>query len=873
MFRQLHYQDRVLSALDWHLDHLKEYKAKADRLAENNPELKHLPPIDFTEAAWKEMKRCNRLPASRHHVPFSPRRDGCNRPVPNAVLKVPTGGGKTWLAVNALSCIMGRYLERNTGFALWIVPNEAIYSQTIRNLRDRRHPYRKLLDLSAAGRVLILEKTSRLIESDVRTRLCVMLLMLQSSNRQNREALKMFQDRGDVHGFCPPEGDHEAHRGAFAHTPNLDGYDDFYPVVKDSLGNALRIIRPVVILDEGHRATSDLAHSTIYGFNPCFVLELTATPHDMKLKEAKIPRQKRNANVLVDVSGRELEREGMIKMPINLDPRQGTDWKSTLHAAIERLDRIRQESNRFRADSHRHIRPLMLIQVERTGTDQREAGFIHAADVREQLLIPGFAEDEIAIKTAEQNDLKQPENQDLLSPTNRIRAIITKQALQEGWDCPFAYVLCALAASSNLKSMTQLVGRILRQPHSRKTGIPALDECFVITHHAQTALVVQAIKRGLSRDGLGDLAIRISSADEEEDSDRIGSVSRRILRRPEHCKTRIYLPKVMHTQGEVRELDYVTDIVAHIDWRGHDTSRTAERIPRNAQAADTQMRRIRIDERNPEILHDRPSGATGEVLEFDRTHAVACILDVVPNPFVGWEIVEDLLSRLRARGFDDSLLGRMEGHVIEELRKDLLVERDRMAEERFRREVLAWRVQFRLRLDGNNWKMPDHLRIAAPEDSQPMAGKSGGPLRKSLFHPIFDNDMNREEREVAVFLDRAKTLAWWHRNVARKQYGIQGWNRNRIYPDFILATGRAGRTERILILETKGDFLDNLDTDYKREVLSFLTEHFRWEDTLPAGRVEIVGNTGETVQAELVLMSEWKTRLPAFFAHPPDGRD
>ena len=147
-----------------------------------------------------------KLPSSRSAIPFSPREDGCGRPVPNAVLKVPTGGGKTWLAVFGVSRIMGQYLDRNTGFVLWIVPNEAIYSQTLRHLKDRQHPYRQALDRTAAGRVLIMEKTDRLDARDVETNLCVMLLMLQSANRETQDSLKMFQDRGDVHGFFPPEG-------------------------------------------------------------------------------------------------------------------------------------------------------------------------------------------------------------------------------------------------------------------------------------------------------------------------------------------------------------------------------------------------------------------------------------------------------------------------------------------------------------------------------------------------------------------------------------------------------------------------------------------------------------------------------------------
>ena len=305
--------------------------------------------------------------------------------------------------------------------------------------------------------------------------------MLQSANREKAEQLRVSMDRGDVRGFFPPEGDQNAHAAAIAATPNLVGYSDMYPMVKDSLSNALRVIRPVVVLDEGHRAISDLAFANLYGLNPCFVLELTATPQDVKPRGGKNPRPGRFANLLVEVTGREVDREGMIKMPLNLDPRQGTDWRSTLNAALSKLDELDRAARDFHAETGRYIRPIMLVQVERTGTEQRESGRIHAEDAKDFLLAAGFDEAQVAIKTADKNDLDQPENQDLLAPTNRVRVIITKQALQEGWDCPFAYLLCSLAASSNLKAMTQLVGRILRQPHAEKTGVDALDECHIVT--------------------------------------------------------------------------------------------------------------------------------------------------------------------------------------------------------------------------------------------------------------------------------------------------------------------------------------------------------------------------------------------------------
>ena len=241
----------------------------------------------------------------------------------------------------------------------------------------------------------------------------------------------------------------------------------------------------------------------------------------------------------------------MIKIPLNLEPRQGSDWRATLNAALAKLDMLNNEANKFRADSNRYIRPIMLVQVERTGKDQLESGHIHAEDVRDWLLTMGFNEAEVAIKTAQQNDLKEPENQDLLSPTNRVRAIITKQALQEGWDCPFAYVLCALAASSSMTAMTQLVGRILRQPGAERTGVKALDECHVITHHAETKRVVEAIKKGLERDGLGDLHPLVS---QDEDATETGNRTRKIHRRPALASTAIYLPKVMVADGDqVRE--------------------------------------------------------------------------------------------------------------------------------------------------------------------------------------------------------------------------------------------------------------------------------------------------------------------------------
>ena len=855
--RTLDYQARVLDTLDDYLDKLKAAKVEADKVEDvkaQNPSL----PIqskDFTDIAWSEMKAENRLPVSRMDKAFSPRHDGIGRVVPNVTLKVPTGGGKTYLAVNAVSRILARYLGRNMGFVLWVVPNEAIYTQTLKNLKNRDHPYRQVLDRASANRTKIMEKGDHLHAMDVEGHLCVMILMLQAGNRENKETLRMFRDRGDVNGFFPAESEQQAHEAMLEEVPNLDHYAYFGRMVKDSLGNALRLIRPIVVMDEGQKATSQLAFETLYGFNPMFVLELTATPKDVKGKDGAADRM---ANLLVEVMGRELHREDMIKMPLNLKTLRGDDWKSTLNAAVDRLQDLQRAATEHRGDTGRYIRPILLVQVERTGKDQRDGQHIHAEDVREWLKTAGFDDAEIAVKTAEQNDLAQPETQNLLSERNRVRAIITKAALQEGWDCPFAYVLCSLAASSNLSAMTQLVGRILRQPYATKIGIDLLDECHVITHHAETTKVVEAIKDGLEKNGLADLVVEVTGGGGGGQE----RIARPIPRRSGFEKLDIYLPRVLWTNGgEVRDLDYETDLLARVDWRGFDPAPIAARIPDNAHEVAAQMQRIELSADGTTIITGKAVSPVAEAVEFDPPYAVRVISDIVPNPFVARDIVGGVVQSLRQRGFDDAKIGRRSGLIIDTLRKALDAERTERAETLFRMDAKGGRIQFRLRLDGRNWKMPQHAITMEPVGARVLAGNDGNPVQASLFSPFYEADLNAGERGVAVMLDEAKTIRWWHRNVAKSQYGLQGWKRGRIYPDFIFAASRDAQDRRIVALETKGDHLQNLDTGYKRDVLELLSDNFRWETAYPVGQLQLQ-HTGDVMECTLILMSDISTELP-----------
>ena len=866
--RDLEYQARVLRTFDSYLVELIKQKKRAEAIAElarTKADLSLAVP-DFTEETWKVMQAESALPKSRAGIPFSPRRDGLNGPVPNICLKVPTGGGKTYLATTILSRILGTYIGRNTGFVLWIVPNDAIYSQPKRHFADRDHPYRQMLDRAGAGRVKLLEKDDPLDARDVESHLCVMLLMLQSANREGKERLRLFRDRGNVHGFFPTESDGEAHRALLERVENLDAYGragDLWPLIKDSLGNVLRLVRPIIVMDEGHRAISDLAFATLYGFNPCFLVELTATPKDKQPKDRTKPIVR--ANVLVDVLGSDLDREGMIKMPLNVLVKGGKDWRNTLRAATEKLDDLQTAAEKLRAERDRYIRPILLVQVERTGDDQVDAAHIHAQHAKAWLVRAGFDERQIAIKTANVNDLNAPENIDLLAPTCPVRVIITKQALQEGWDCPFAYVLCALAASRNLAAMTQLVGRILRQPHAEKAGIALLDECYVVCHHPDTGQVVEAIKEGLEEDGLGDLVKQIVPVNGTNG----GGDRRRIGRRDKFRKLEIFLPLVLRCESKrARPLDYEQDVLYGLDWGQVNAARLASQIPLNTQAAETQMKRIRLADKGDERIVSEDVGHTAEAQLFDPVYAVRMVSDIVVNPWIARGIVGDFIKELRVRDFDDDKLGVLSGLIIEGLRKWLSEERDKMAEAHFKEEVKSGRIQFRLRTDMNNWDMTYQLLTDLPQNSRTLRRKDDNPLEKSLFAPIYEADFSStEEREVAVYLDGDAALTWWHRNVAKAgQYAVQGWRKDKVYPDLIFALQRNDGIDRLIVLEMKGEHLSgNPDTEYKKALLRFMSENYCVEHITPAGKLELVEKGHITVECDLVLMTEWRSRLPAEF--------
>lgn len=866
------FQSTALGRLDAYLSELDRQRAQAERAStalraaevDVPPEL-----ADFPRKTWTALKAASLLPPAFAEQPHSSRFDGAGRPVPNVCLKIPTGGGKTLLAAASIGRVFSHYLRAHTGLVLWVVPNDAIYQQTLKTLKDRNHPYHQMLNVAGAGRVKILDKNSPLSRLDTDSHLCVMLLMLASAARQSKETLRFFRDRGNVLGYTPREDDIDAHWKLLGEVPNLDAYAPWGAsqaearatkgsIVKSSLGNVMRLLRPMVVIDEGHHGYSELALRTLDGFNPSFMLELSATPRVSS-------EQGSGSNILVDVRGKDLDEAEMIKLPIHVDMRGWRDWQSCLASGLQKLDALQAEANALQAETNRYIRPIMLVQVERTGKELRDAGFIHAEDAKAYLLQLGLTEAQIAVKTSERNDLSSPENIDLLSPQCEVRAIITKQALQEGWDCPFAYVLCALAAGKEVRAMTQLIGRILRQPHVAKTGRPALDSCYALCHDARTGEVVKAIKKSLETEGMGDLGLAVQGAGAE-------ALTRREVfkRRPQFRELRIFLPRVtwidVDEQGRRRrrELAYESDILARVDWAAIDVPSLVEGWAPSEKVALARQMDVGLEVlERAEAVRSRVSLAAPTAL--DRARLVRGLLDIVPNAWLAWEWTAAAVALLADRGIGEQEIAASSASFLERLRAGVEAERDRLAQEVFEAALAAGHVEFRLRADATDYEIPaDFVQEISGRPQALVRQQDNRVVEKSLFEPaltaLTDSAL---EQDVACYLDSREAVRWWHRNVARAQYGLQGWKRNKVYPDFVFARVGGAGGDALVVLETKGLHLAGSDdTAYKQGLLQRLTEAYKDQSLARAGEMELLGETTSLV-CDLVFDSAWSGTLAA----------
>ncbi len=398
--------------------------------------------------------------------------------IPYVCLRLPTGGGKTLLGCHAISVANKELLKKENSLVLWLVPSNAIKEQTLNALRDPNHGYRQALE-STLGNVTVMDTTEALyLQSGVLAGSTVIIVStLHAFRVEDKEGRRVYSSAGALqHHFQNlPKEVHEK----LEHDEN--------GVISYSLANVMRIHRPLVIVDEAHNARTELSFDTLARFRPSAIIEFTATPDS----------RKNPSNVLHSVSAAELKAEHMIKLPIRLESQ--TDWQSLLSDAVAQRIDLEKKAQIEKQKTGDYIRPIMLIQAQ----PRRQGHETLTVEVVEKSLIEDhrIPENQIVRATGEDRGL---EGIDLNDEKCEIRYVITVQALREGWDCPFAYVLCSLAEQRAAGAVEQILGRILRLPFCKPRDQKELNLAYAFVaspNFAEAAnnLVDALIENGFER--------------------------------------------------------------------------------------------------------------------------------------------------------------------------------------------------------------------------------------------------------------------------------------------------------------------------------------------------------------------------------------
>lgn len=397
--------------------------------------------------------------------------------VPHICFKVPTGGGKTFMACSSLKPIFDKMPLDKPKVVVWLAPSDAIIEQTINTLSDVNHPYRQKIDRDFSGKVGVYTKEQLLNGQNfspdtVREMLTICVLSYASLrvDSKKKDVRKVYQENGNLQRFAEYFKDNDV---LLADTDET------------ALIQALRHLEPIAVVDESHNAQSKLSVEMLGNLNPSFILDLTATP-------------RKNSNIISYVDARELKKENMVKLPVVVYNRDNV--KDVLRDAIKLRGSIEQQAQTEQQLGGEYIRPIVLFQAE------TKASKITFEKLKEKLIAIGIPEKQIAIKTSDVNELK---GVNLLSPDCELRYIITVNALKEGWDCPFAYILASVANKTSRVDVEQILGRILRQPYAKKHKMPLLNTSYVLTSSRDFRTTLDDIVVGLNKAGFSKKDYRI----------------------------------------------------------------------------------------------------------------------------------------------------------------------------------------------------------------------------------------------------------------------------------------------------------------------------------------------------------------------------
>jgi type III restriction enzyme len=782
--------------------------------------------------------------------------------IPNAAhvcMKVPTAGGKTFIACNALHSIFSAYSTNMPKFVVWLVPWSNLLDQTVNNLSNPDHPYRQKLDSLFNHRVEVYEKKNLLQGSNfnpsvVKEQLTIVVMSFSSLRARNKEDRKVYQENGQLAPFASQYKD-KSHL--------LEDTDD------TALINVIRSLSPVLVVDESHNAESDLSVEMLNALNPSFVLDLTATPRD-------------NSNIVSLVPAIELKKEHMVKLPVIVYNHH--DKTEVINSSLHLQHKLELLAIQQEKDGGKYIRPIILFQAQpRTGEDNTT--FVK---LKEQLLKVGIPEDQIKIKTAEKDELK---GIDLSAKDCPVRYIITINALKEGWDCPFAYILASLADKSSAVDVEQILGRVLRQPYVMKHTAPLLNVSYVLTASAKFNDTLQNIVQGLQASGFSEKDYRQKDIMLEEEKKPVTAkqpLESFLFPEKEESlpnEDEIDSGRISFSQDTELPIETSNPVVAEIENMAEAQNREMEVVieKQSQQPVDEnifqemgdKVKRYNIVEvsrelastiklpqfflevqqsdifgtdkilLNQESLLNKFKLSTEDTkIDFEQVTSDLYKVDIeqttkdeyaprftkIEDQQVKDPVIEFILAKPKEGQIKDiahqlvQLVGDMYPIPDQEIRA--FIERilnqlnaEQLQDMLVRKWSYSDRIKAKIRYHADAFaegRFNDLIKIGKvvtePTWNFP-AMIVPGPLGASIGHSLYEREgaMNNFETSVITDIASLSNIAFWHRNLGRgKGFSINGFKSNH-YPDFI-AVSKSGK---IIIIETKGDDRDNSDSAAK----------------------------------------------------------
>lgn len=733
------------------------------------------------------------------------------QPVPNLAdlpyvcLRVPTGGGKTFMATYALGIAARDYLGAEPAVCLWLVPSNVIRDQTLAALRDRQHPYRQALDARFAGNVRVMDLAEALyVQCGTLDGETVIIVSTLAAERvKDAEERKVYESAGALqHHFTALDANLQA---------TLEREKD--GTIPYSLANVLRLRRPVVIMDEAHNARTSLSFETLTRFNPSCIIEFTATP---VLGREGGP-ERLPSNVLHHVSAAELKAEHMIKLPIKLQTRE--DWQQVIADAVSKqrlLEKIAAEESHGSQD---YLRPIVLLQAQ----PQSKGRQTLTPEVVKRALIDDcrVPSEEVAIATGETREI---EGVNLFDRRCPIRFIITVQALREGWDCPFAYVLCSVAEQHSARTVEQILGRVLRMPGARQKESPELNWAYAFVASRDFAATAMSLVDGLVENGFQRLEARDFVTDPEGrlldfGADNLFAGTPEIAAAP---REPFRVPALaVREGGQLRFLEEDDFLGAAWDLSERDATLSEAEFPSDVKAGEageidvTDAGRItlgagfarELQEQLALIAPDRGWTLEGLVNWLDRQILHRDIPQTQSTSF----ICRALTGLMESRGVTIEQLARVRSRLRDAIEAKIQQHRDECRRKGYQGALFGPDA---LELEVS----PDCCFSCSEEQYCPSECYDGAwRPTKHYFRRIGELKSEGEELQCAMFIDRLPEVKHWVRNLERRpdsSFWLQTPS-DRFYPDFVarLEDGRC------LVVEYKGeDRWSNDDSKEKRAV-------------------------------------------------------